>query len=148
MADEMVTKEEFNKFVNNLTESLSKELSLTRSLLTQSIFRFDSLLRFLIKTDIMSLNDFIEAQENYLKLNKGIDELNKITSLKSKIAKVMEYNETAEFKVYADDVVDLLALKSMGSITKSLYTLITSIPCSSKFEGELKALVEVDHETN
>lgn len=124
----------------NATKTVITEVHQLKNMFFQQASRFETLLRYLVDKEVLSLDQFLSALEAYQVFRNELTTLLKEKeSIVERVKASQEYNKNNKFKLYADDLELLSQIEKAGGTSHSTAKLIVdSLPMTKQFREKIQ----------
>jgi len=136
MADLEVRVKELENKLDQITKAYGQDIMQIRAGFFQLSNRFEALLRYMVTNKALTLEQFLFALEEYQRFrNKLISLAKEKPVIIERVKDAATYNETAYFKIYADDLDLLGQIEAAGGTSPITAALITeALPSTERLK--------------
>lgn len=131
---------ELEKKLDKVAQAYGQDIMQLKTTFFQQANRFEALLRYLITGKGLSMDQFLFALEEYQRFrNKLISLAKEKPMIVDRVNDSVTYNETAYFKIYADDLDLASQIEAAGGTSPQTAKLISEvIPLTDRLRLYLK----------
>lgn len=133
-----MTKEEIEKMLNEklkvITDDIVRELTNLKIIEFTTKLKLESYLRQEIAKNYTSPDQLMDSIDEFREFNQQVSKLIGIPAILDRVSQAMKYNETANFKIYADDLNFVSQIEAAAGCLPSVAEAILTLPHSNRVE--------------